>query len=57
MNFALKFVSDKFFFKMGAEKDEDIRIANEDYLNLRKIAGSARKDMLTKSGKLKGIDV
>jgi len=52
MNFALKFVSDKFAFKMGNEKDEDIRIANEDYLNLRKIAGQSRKDMLTKSGKL-----
>jgi len=39
MNFCLKFVSDKMFFTMGVEKDEDIRIANEDYLNLRKIAG------------------
>jgi len=39
MNLVLKFVSDKVAIKMGNEKDEDIRIANEDYLNLRKIAG------------------
>jgi len=55
INLILKFVPDKIAFKMGNELDEEIRASNEDYLNLRKISGALRNDMMSKSGKLVGI--
>jgi len=46
VNFILKFLPDTIAFTMGDESEEDIRIAREDYVTLRKIAKTT-KDIMT----------
>lgn len=61
VNLILKFVPDTIAFTMGDEDENDIRIAKEDYANLRKIAAETGKDLLARSmrasGKMSGSTI